>query len=525
MSFVRLSVSPAEHSQPAPSATPQNKRKITPSAEKSASKKVLVLTTPTKQPSTTSSGASFSVLPFFPPRQLSPSGEAKIEEECTHAHPEPENKQEPATKNAIWHARHVLLPFDLRDHTVSIDTDDVSKLLLNLFPGTHNVTQARGRSHLIFQVEQLPSSPWPLSIGGVPFTITTDTEGRAFIFPGQANGNPKISICRELSNHSGWFSDAGLCGLAEKLNRYFEESLPNVSILELMHTCEHTVCIVLPNHVVISAVRAKLPGKIANCPVRYFLDQDFKRPAWADLPTKRVIQPNPMTGIIDTTAYDDVRPGVLIRSKMLRDHAHPAIFSTTSGALVKNPTGDVFMTGASHGIGENETVWQADHPERTIAKAEVEISFTDISLLRLEDGVNFVNEPFESEAGVTPKFVRLRTSEDVLNPYTTGYLDCPYTGNMEASVVAQSVRLHGSSSHPTERDLKYVVYDWMYSGQEEGNESKVRPPEGTCGSTIWNEDGLVLGFYRFYLKEGLWAGFLASVSASVLVDMGYKLAK
>ncbi|KAK0724238.1 hypothetical protein B0H67DRAFT_470236, partial [Lasiosphaeris hirsuta] len=366
-----------------------------------------------------------------------------------------------------WHARHVLLPFDLRDHIVSIDSGDVSKLLLNLFPGTHNVTQARGRSHLIFQVEQLPSSPWPLSIGGVPFTITTDTEGRAFIFPGQANGNPKISIYGELSNHSGRFSDAGLRGIAEKLNRYFKDSLPNVSILELMYTCERTFCIVLPNHVVISAVRAKLPGKIANCPVRYFLDQDFKRPAWADLPARRVVQPNPMTGIVDTTAYDDVRPGVLIRSRMLRDHAHPAIFSTTSGALVKSPAGDVFMTGASHGIGENETVWQADHPERTIAKAEVEISFTDISLLRLEDGVNFVNEPFESEAGVTPKFFRLRTSEDVLNPYTTGYLDCPYTGNMEASVVAQSVRLHGSSSHPTERDLKYVVYDWMYSGQVE----------------------------------------------------------
>ncbi|KAK0749389.1 hypothetical protein B0T18DRAFT_309797, partial [Schizothecium vesticola] len=366
-----------------------------------------------------------------------------------------------------WHARHVLLPFDLRDHTVRIDTGDVSKLLLNIFPGTYNVTQARGRSHLIFQVHQLPSSPWPLSIGGVPFTICTDTKGRAVIFPCQANGNPKISICGELSNHSGRFSDAGLRGLAEKSNRYFEESLPKVSILELMYTCECTFYIVLPNHVIISAVRAKLPGKIANCPVRYFLDRDFKRPAWADLPAKRVVQPNPITGIVDTTAYDDVRPGVLIRSKIMRDHAHPHILSTTAGALVKNPAGDVFMTGASHGIGENERVWQADRPKRTIAKAEVEISFTDISLLRLEDSVNFVNEPFESEAKVTPKFVQLLTSEDVLKPHTISYLDCAYTGNMEASVIAQSVRLHGSSSHPTERDLEYVVYHWTYSGQEE----------------------------------------------------------
>ncbi|KAK3352840.1 hypothetical protein B0T25DRAFT_195032 [Lasiosphaeria hispida] len=175
---------------------------------------------------------------------------------------------------------------------------------------------------------------------------------------------------------------------------------------------------------------------------------------------RRVVQPKPTTGVIDTTAYDDLRPGALIRSKMLRDHAYPATFSTTAGVLVENPAGDTFMTGASHGIGKNETVWQADRPDRTIAKAVVEISFTDLTLLELEDDVNFVNETFETDAGTIPEFTRLRTSGDELSPYAVCYINSPYTGNIEASMVAKSARLHQSASHLTDRSLRYIVYDW-----------------------------------------------------------------
>ncbi|KAK0717710.1 hypothetical protein B0T26DRAFT_751737 [Lasiosphaeria miniovina] len=137
-----------------------------------------------------------------------------------------------------------------------------------------------------------------------------------------------------------------------------------------------------------------MPGKIANRFVGYIHNQELRRPSWADLPAKREIQPHPMTGVIDDTTYDVLRPGVLIRSKMLRDHAHPAVFSTTSG--------DIFMTSASHGIGEGEIVWHAHRPDRTISEAVVEIPFTDVSLLKLKDDVVFVNKTFETDAGAVP---------------------------------------------------------------------------------------------------------------------------
>lgn len=70
-----------------------------------------------------------------------------------------------------------------------------------------------------------------------------------------------------------------------------------------------------------------------------------------------------------------------------------------------------------------------------------------------------------------------------------------------------------------------MVYNWMYTGQVEGAGNGIaQPPDGTCGSPIWDDDGIVIGFFRYHIIEGQWAGFCASVSASEVVDAGYRLA-
>ncbi|KAH9992179.1 hypothetical protein F4779DRAFT_637594 [Xylariaceae sp. FL0662B] len=71
----------------------------------------------------------------------------------------------------------------------------------------------------------------------------------------------------------------------------------------------------------------------------------------------------------------------------------------------------------------------------------------------------------------------------------------PFTGNIEDSVVMKSARIQ--STHPTETGdrLRYVVYSCLYTSQEEDDEN-IHPPEGTRGSVVWDDDGVVLGFYR-----------------------------
>lgn len=425
-----------------------------------------------------------------------------------------------------------MLLFDLRDPGTKIDNKEVQDLLQSIFPGTWDVGEIRCRSHLLFQVDQLPRGPWPVTVGGLPFTIVSDMmsadgQGRALILPRQIHGNANIKLYIEgCPDHSkALISDADLRRLAVEVNACFEKNVPDIRMLELMFTCERTIYIVLEDHVAINVHRNKLPSWIANRFVGYINNRELHRPPWADTPAKGVIQPRPQPnkGVIDNTAYDVLRPGVQINSKYLRDHdSHPSVCSTTAGILVETDAGDTFMTAASHGIGDRETtVWQGTRANRTIGNTVAEIPLTNISLMKLKEDVVFVDETFETKAGPSPKFTRLRTSEDDM-PGVCCYLNSPYTGHMVGAVVSKSVRLFKSDP---QSNLRYVVYDWMHTGQEEGNDSKVQPPDGTCGSAIWDDGGVILGFYQHHISEGSWAGLSASVSASAVVDAGYRLAK
>lgn len=166
-------------------------------------------------------------------------------------------------------------------------------------------------------------------------------------------------------------------------------------------------------------------------------------------------------------------------SSTITGHSHPAILSTASGILINNPAGDSFMAAASYGIGKDETIYQTHLPDKTVGKAVVEIPFTDVCLVKLEKCVTFSNKTFEAHSGAIPELTRFLTPEDKLD-WPICYLNSPYTGNMEASIVSKSVKLE-PSVHPMENNPSYVVYNWAYSSQIEDNSDKIKPPDGTCG--------------------------------------------
>lgn len=400
-------------------------------------------------------------------------------------------------------------------------------MLYNVFPGILNVTEGRHRSFLLFQVETLPKKPWPLTVGGVPVTITDGKEGRGPLFPRQKLVPSNIKICSHFAEQD-ISSGIVLRNLAREVNILFQQHLPEVRLLELMYTKDEAFYAILANEVSLNAIRDKLPARIANRSVGYIRDEELMRPQWAELPAKRLINPRPTRGVIDDTPYDVLRPGVIICSQTLKDNAYPAWFSTTSGVQVENSAGDRFMTAAVHGIGVNERIWQIASQDRTklLGRAVQEIAFTDVSLVQLEQNITFSNETFENSAGEVPRFTRLFGEDTTRDKRVDGncYLNSPYTGNMDGVVVMSSVKLEGSS-HPTEDAMRYVLYNWAYMGQEEGDPGKERPPDGTCGSVIWDDDGVLLGFYRYYIAEGPFAGFAATVNASEVVSAGYRLAK
>ncbi|KAI0881966.1 uncharacterized protein GGS22DRAFT_52995 [Annulohypoxylon maeteangense] len=496
------------------------RRKINPLFEGCSPKRVLVITTLDKTLLHNYQGAQVITNLFFAPRQLFPDNIASIIHEYVNTHPSPKEEND---DKAPWHVRHVLLPFNLRDLKIDIFGGEACSLLYDIFPGTTNVTEARYRSHLLFQVKKLPSGPWPLTVGNVPITILAEgSQGRAFMFPQQNLGNLSISICEEYPIDK--FSDRLLRELAASVESEFRNKMPKIQIIEIMFTCERTFYIVLHDNIIMSFIRANLPGRIANCPVGYIYDRDLHRPSWTVPLPVRHIQSEPREGIFDNTIYDALRPGVMICSQMLAEDGRLTVFSTTSGVLVGNTVDSRYMVGASHGIGEGAHVWQVTQKDRIIGHVVMDIPFTDISLLGLCDDIVYENETFEDSSGAAPTFVRLATSEDIFN-WPLCHLNSPYIGKMEGSEVMKSVKLEATSTDPAENESRYIVYNWNYMGQEEGNEYKVRPPSGTSGSTIWNDDGIILGFYHYYIGEGQWMGFSRSVSASEVVEAGYNLVK
>ncbi|KAI1858594.1 hypothetical protein JX265_010687 [Neoarthrinium moseri] len=495
---VRVAISPVVTSTPA-----SYKRRVVPSAEAYASKRSLILTTPTKRPA--KQGNQLSVERFYP-KNLFLRHTANIVEEFVHGHAAPAREDE---NKAAWHVRHVLLPMNLRDPGTDIFHGEARDLLYSLFPGTQNVTEPPSMSYLLFQVKELPKKPWPLTIGGRPFVIADETQqGRVTLFPRLNLGNIQISICNGRFNAQAPMTNEILRQIAAETDKYFEKNIPKLEFIELMFTSDRNFYVVVADHADINSLRPLLPGKIAGCPAGYLRDHELHRPPWTDRKPKRPIAPQPVSGVVDRTAYDTLRPGVMISSSKLVEHGHPSELSTSSGVLVKDHHGNQFMTATSHGIGQNTTVFQTGRPERTIGKAAIDVAFTDIALVDLARDVVFENETFESN-GTAPKFTRLAKSTDPVRMGHDCYLNSPYTGHLDGIIMMKSVKLETAMRFEAQK--RYIIYDWAWMGQ-----GGTRIPDGTCGSAIWDSDGVVLGFFHFYIEQGPWAGHAASVSASEL---------
>lgn len=105
------------------------------------------------------------------------------------------------------------------------------------------------------------------------------------------------------------------------------------------------------------------------------------------------------------------------------------------------------------------------------------------------------------------------------------FWDNPFTGAMSGIVASKSWKMPTTPpAHPTEQELDYVVYDWIYIGQDATTPSGANIPDSICGSPVWDGKGRITGFLRYQISEGDMKGFCVSVSADKVARAGYKLA-
>ncbi|MDF2434587.1 MAG: hypothetical protein JWP44_4218 [Mucilaginibacter sp.] len=270
-----------------------------------------------------------------------------------------------------------------------------------------------------FQFDQLPRCPWPLTVGGLPITLSDkDGNGRCLMYPRQKFGNFHIGICSDTTMDV--FTDNTLCELEAEVDSEFRRNLAEIRVIEIIYTGERTFYIVIPDHVNIFGMTTKLPGMVAGCVVGYLNETELQRPGGADFEA----------GLV-------------------------------TGQLQKSSGAD-------------------SHPER------------------------------------------LATSDDEKRSCTC-YWSSSHAGFIEGSVVGHSVRMERMPPERTCSEVgetvQYVAHNWVYLGQQEGNEDAQRS-EGTSGTAVWDDNGTIIGFYCYCMLDGPWAGFAVSVSASELNAKG-----
>lgn len=371
--------------------------------------------------------------------------------------------------------------------------------LASLFPTTFAVGVRP--PFLLFRVRTIPPKPWPISVAGLPPRFTTDEHQPGWNM-GKVGTGPKLLLQYNLQRKDE-FSDKVL---KDAINSLIEQKL---DFIDLRWYGAFWV-VSLPGK---ETSFQKIPSFLAGqgCYYRFSESEDC-------LPA--ALQGKPPTGIqYDNTIYADevgsiLRPGIIVSSSVTTstvDGKEIRNFkSTTSGLMVVNQDGDKFITIAAHGFEQDGLVWHPNpHHGKIIGNIVESIPDADIAIVKLNKGLRYTNHTFgtaenpggKAMVGISPNYPPHTLIGDIIS------MDNPYSGFCEGQIVALGAKIGNSGKH-------YIPHTWtiLQSGEE--------VVDGSCGSVILDDDGRVVGFFRYMSNDGT---DCYTVSATELRENGYEI--
>lgn len=403
-------------------------------------------------------------------------------------------------------AKHIVLPFDLHKNPKGFFERKNIDLLKQLFPSTLRVDFDEWV--LVFVLETLPPKPWPLKVANVPCYLTTDPTDNGPTVPLVHRSRSRITLGDGL-----YLRDAEhlVDQVFDILREFFDQSPIQATEIQYWRS---VIIIVLVS--VEHAVLENVPKSVGGCPCFYLEESDMGRPA--ELPVLRGSQPD--GNAFDTSEYEPLRPGVMVNSG-----EHPVEgcdFTTSSGVMVRDALGQTYMTIAAHGFPGYPFTNKVYHPSsrgKEIGEVIVESSHSDVALVKLNENVTFVNEPFENT--ILPggpftlrQFARAGDTRIGNNVY----MDSPFLGFVEGTTGIHSfVRI--PNDDPNNPQQMWIRGHWDYMGQ--GSSSQMAA--GVCGSAIWDDNHRVHGFFRYAPQSGRFQDWCLTVAADHLIDRGYTL--
>ncbi|KAK2802807.1 hypothetical protein FQN50_007213 [Emmonsiellopsis sp. PD_5] len=486
-----LLVSPIIPSNP-PSPTPSiaRKRKFTPLSEASSVKRIAVITKPVTAKAVENTTIQRSNFPN-PLGWPACAAQARVDARQTLL-PNPlfQDDAEPQPLQPLLPLRHISLPFDLRDDPDAFHEAENREVLESIFPGTYGL--AMDGMFLYFLQNKMPPKPWPKTIAGLAPYFAPEVSRQHVPRP---TGTPARRRNGSIADDQNGLDMKDWEPFFHIIKNHFRDQ--GISITEVMYLDSYVV-IVLEHR---NTDCTKLPCKAANITCMYVFDDEIGRPA-TTLPARCLTDLTP--GNPDESEYSTLQPGLGITSTYLP--SKPGMFlSTTAGVLVRDKIGNEFMTAASHGFPD-ECEPTVNHPlptsGRNIGDLAMEVPHTDIALVKLRDTETFSNITFQND--ILPDSIqlkRLASAKDLLAGECV-FLDSPDTGCLAGNFMMTSFQRVASSTteqQQQQQEEQWVFTIWDYMGQDSASDL----PDGMGGSAIWNEDGDVLGFFRYAPKTGI----------------------
>ncbi|KAL1982646.1 hypothetical protein VTN96DRAFT_1016 [Rasamsonia emersonii] len=149
----------------------------------------------------------------------------------------------------------------------------------------------------------------------------------------------------------------------------------------------------------------------------------------------------------------------------------------------------------------------------------MEVTHTDIAIVKLHEGVQFINETFENTiVGGPPVRLQEFAQASEIHIGSELYMDNPFTGYAEGTCGPHSIsRIPTDDPHKPEQ--LWIRTRWDYLGQ--GSSKQLE--DGICGSAIWNGNNKVIGFFRYAPKSGQCVDLRFSVSAEHMMEKGFSI--
>ncbi|KKK19667.1 hypothetical protein P175DRAFT_0490682 [Aspergillus ochraceoroseus IBT 24754] len=401
-------------------------------------------------------------------------------------------------------SRHLILPFNLRHNRVFAEN---SELLFRLFPDTKGVWF--DGYFLVFWLGTLPPKPWPITIAGVQPYFTTDPNDDGPSPPIKRSSKSRLRVSAEIDATN--LPPARIDDAFELVFDFFANS--KTSITEVQYWNNFFV-IVLENE---DTDLAEVPCAIGRCNCFYLFEKEMGRPKPNEFQARRIRDP---TGdVINHSEHDILRPGVMLSSGM--HHTTHIEYHTTSGVLVEDCLGERYMTAFSGGFPNGDRVFHPCGVGKEVGQIIKEIPHTDVTLVKLHDNVHFVNATFKSPLdGGTPTQLKEFVPVNQVQIGCRVYMNSPLLGYSEGTCGPHG-RMRVPSDDPNEPELQWVKTRWVYLGQGFIDHLE----DGVCGSVIWNDDGNVIGFFRYAPRSGHFLDWCLTGASDNVIKRGFKIAR